>query len=96
MTTAAFMTDNTDRQRFELTEGGHLAFASYVRHPTHYALPYVEAAPALRGTGAANRLMEGVVAHARAENMKLLPVCGYAVAWFNRHPQHAGLLVDKA
>ena len=92
MTTTSPITDNAALRRFELTEDGHLAFASYVRHDTRYVIPYVEAAPALRGTGAAGRLMEGVVAHARAENMKITPVCGYAVAWFRRHPANADVV----
>jgi predicted GNAT family acetyltransferase len=36
--------------------------------------------------------MEGVVAHARAEGRKIVPLCGYAAAWMRRHPQHADLL----
>ena len=52
----------------------------------------MEAAPPLRGTGAAGRLMEGVVAHARARKLKIIPVCGYAVSWFRRHPEHGDIL----
>lgn len=71
--------------RFEWEEDGHVAFADYMRQGEVLVLPHVEAPPALRGTGAAGRLMEAVVAHARAEGLKLRPVCSYAVAWFARH-----------
>jgi predicted GNAT family acetyltransferase len=78
--------DNVARERFELEEGGHLAYAAYHRTPDTLTIPHVEAAPALRGKGTAGRLMEGVVAYARANNLKIVPVCGYAVAWFQRNP----------
>jgi len=86
------VTDNTDRRRFELVEQGLTAFADYRQNGDVLMLPHVEAPPALRGTGAAGRLMEGVAAHARERGLKLLPVCPYAVAWLKRHPEHAELV----
>lgn len=52
----------------------------------------MQAAPALRGTGAAGRLMQGVMAIARAEGLKVVPLCGYASAWIRRHKEHRDLL----
>jgi predicted GNAT family acetyltransferase len=78
--------DHTEALRFEWQEAGHVAFADYFQRDGVWVLPHVEAPPTLRGTGAAGRLMEAVVAHARAQGLKLRPVCSYAVAWFARHP----------
>jgi predicted GNAT family acetyltransferase len=86
MADASGVVDNVAHERFELEEGGHLAYAAYRRTPDTLTIPYVEAAPALRGKGTAGRLMEGVVAYARANNLKIIPICGYAVSWFHRHP----------
>ena len=86
------ITDNTERRRFELEEQGQTAFADYRLNGDTVVLPHVEAPPALRGTGAAGRLMEGVVEHARDRELKLLPVCSYAVAWLRRHPEHGDLI----
>lgn len=83
--------DNAALQRFEWTERGHTAFADYVRQGDVLILPHVEAPAALRGTGAAGRLMQAVTEHARAERLRLRPVCSYAVAWLNRHPEQADL-----
>lgn len=85
------MKDNRALQRFELEENGYLVFASYRTHDGRYVLTHVEADPALRGKGAAARLMEEIAAHARAENLKLVPRCPYAVAWFARHPEASDL-----
>lgn len=84
--------DNAEKGRFELTENGHLAFANYRIADGRMLIPYVEAAVPLRGTGAAGRLMEQVVAAARARTLKVVPLCGYASGWFRRHPEHRDLL----
>jgi len=86
------MIDNRDRQRFELIENGRLVFADYRIRDGQCVLPHVEADPALRGTGAAGRLMQAIVAHARAENLTLVPRCPYAALWFRRHPEAADVL----
>jgi predicted GNAT family acetyltransferase len=86
------VTNNPARSRYELAEAEGTAFANYRREGDVLTIPYVESPPELRGKGAAGRLMEGVVAHARAENLKIVPICGYAVSWFRRHPEHNDLL----
>lgn len=90
--TANAVVDDRDRSRFELTENGATAFADYRRKGKVVVIPHVEAPDALRGTGAAGRLMEGIVAHARAEGFKIVPSCPYAAVWFERHPAEADLL----
>jgi hypothetical protein len=52
----------------------------------------VEAPRPLRGTGAADRLMHGIVAAARAEGRKLAPLCGYASAWLRRKKEYRDVL----
>jgi len=84
--------DNPDRRRFELNHEGQIAFADYARKDGRLVIRHVETPAALRGGGIAARLMEGVVAHARAEGLKITPLCSYADAWMRRHPEHADLL----
>jgi predicted GNAT family acetyltransferase len=84
--------DNPAHSRFELAEDGHTAFANYRLSEGTLTIPYVESPIALRGKGTAGRLLEGVAAHARARGLKIVPICGYAVAWFQRHPEHDDIL----
>ena len=84
--------DNGARARFELEEQGLLAFADYRRQGDRLMITHVEADPALRGMGTAGRLMEGVLAHARVEGLRVRPTCPYAAAYIRRHPEHADLL----
>jgi hypothetical protein len=67
-------------------------WADYAAQGGLRALLHVEADPALRGSGAAGTFMSHLADHARIERLKLTPVCGYAVAWFRRHPDQADLL----
>lgn len=84
--------DNLAAHRFELVEQGHIAFADYRLSGNRLILPHVEAAMPLRGTGAAGRLMEGVLAQARARGLKVVPLCGYAAAYIRRHPEWRDLV----
>lgn len=86
------ITDDTERQRYELKVDGHTVFATYRREGDVVAIRHVEAPLPLRGTGAADRLMQGIAAKARAEHFKLLPLCGYARSWLRRHAEHKELL----
>ena len=83
--------DNAERRRFELFEQGSIAVADYRVQEGRMILPHVEAAHALRGTGAAGRLMEGVFDAARRRGLKVVPLCPYADAYIRRHPQHEDL-----
>jgi predicted GNAT family acetyltransferase len=84
--------DNAERGRFEMTENGHIVYATYRIADGKMLIPYVEAAIPLRGTGAADRLMAHVAGAARAKNLTVVPLCGYAAMWFRRHKQHHDLL----
>lgn len=86
------MIDNSQEQRFELAENGFLAWAEYRIRDGKYVIPHVEAEPPLRGTGAADRLMAAIVAHARANKLTIEPRCSYASIWFRRHPAAGDVL----
>jgi predicted GNAT family acetyltransferase len=84
--------DNAARSRFELDVDGRTVFASYRRQGSTLYIPYVEAPPSLRGTGAAGRLMQGVMDIARAEKLTVVPICSYASLWIRRHREYHDLL----
>ncbi len=84
--------DNPAQSRYELDVDGRIVFANYRRQGSTLYIPYVEAPPSLRGTGAAGRLMQGVMDIARAEKLKVVPICGYASMWIRRHREYHDLL----
>ena len=48
----------------------------------------------LRGQGVAGELLEAVVGELRRAGKQARPTCSYAVRWFEKHPEAAGLLAD--
>ncbi|WP_341895545.1 GNAT family N-acetyltransferase [Ferrovibrio terrae] len=86
------VTDNMARSQYELPVAGQTVFARYRRQDGVVSILHVEAPVSLRGSGAAGRLMQGIVELARSQNEKLVPLCSYAAAWMRRHPESADLL----
>jgi len=84
------MRDTGDR--FEMDEQGLTSFADYSRQGERLILHYVESPPALRGSGAAGRLMAAIGAHARAQGLTITPICGYAAAWLRRSHEYRDLV----
>ena len=86
--------DAEERSRFELQVGNQIVFADYQRQTGLLVIAYVYAPPSLRGTGASDRLMAAIADQARAEDRKILALCGYARAWLRGHKAHRDLLVS--
>lgn len=79
---------NQAAQRYELQIGDHLAFARYHEVDGVVQILHVEAPPELRGTGAAGRLMDGMMRQIKTEGRKAYPICTYALAWLRKHPEY--------
>jgi predicted GNAT family acetyltransferase len=73
------------RSRYERDEQGQTSWANYRLAGDTMFITHVEAPPALRGTGAAGRLMAAVADDVRARKLKVTPICGYAAAWLRRN-----------
>jgi len=84
--------DDPAARRFEMDEQGQTSWADYRLSSGRLQILHVEAPLALRGTGAAARLMNAVAIHARAQGLKVTPRCSYAAAWFARRPEFGDLL----
>jgi hypothetical protein len=84
--------DNEDAGQYELDIDGETVFARYRREDGVLTIQWVEAPPALRGTGAAGRLMKLVAAEAKARLWRVVPICGYASAWLRRSPEFRDLV----
>jgi predicted GNAT family acetyltransferase len=83
---------NAAAGRFELDEAGQVIFADYRRGEGRLILDHVEAPLALRGSGAAGRLMEEIAAYAREQGLRIVPLCAYAAHWLRRRPEHSDLI----
>jgi predicted GNAT family acetyltransferase len=78
--------------RYEMDEQGLTSWADYRRDGDRLYIDHVEAPVPLRGTGASGRLMAALSADARANGLKITPICGYAAAWLRRSKEFGDLV----
>ncbi|WP_210483452.1 GNAT family N-acetyltransferase [Microvirga antarctica] len=86
--------DNAADSRFEWDVDGQTIFATYERRGTDLLIKHVEAPLSLRGTGLAGHLMAAIVELARAEERRVVPLCGYARAWILGHSDRGAAAGD--
>lgn len=86
--------DGGGTQEFVLhVDGERLGSLDYTRPESGVMrIEYVEVAPELRGSGLGRQLVQAAVEWARAENMTIVPICGYARAVIARDPAMSKLL----
>jgi len=78
--------------RYEMDEQGQTSWADYRRSGATLYIDHVEAPVALRGSGAAGRLMAALAADARSKQLRIVPICGYAAAWLRRSHEFRDLV----
>lgn len=83
--------DNAERHRFELEVDGGTAFATYRRADGVLTVMHTEVPHALNGRGIGSTLVRGLLDIARAEGLKVRPLCSFVAAYMDRHPKYADL-----
>ena len=87
--TEAAITDNPDRNRYELPVQGDIAVVTYNLSPPNLMITETLVPERLEGQGIASRLAKHVLADARARDLLILPVCPFFSAYLQKHPEHA-------
>ena len=82
-----------EASRFEIDLGEGLAVCAYRRQGDALLLTHTEVPPAYEGQGLAARLVEATLAWARAEGLRVRPLCSYVAAYMRRHPETKDLLM---
>lgn len=76
--------------RYVLSVDGHEAELTYsVASPTLVIADHTAVPEAIRGTGAGLKLVERLVADARAEGFRIMPLCPFVNRERSRHPDWA-------
>jgi predicted GNAT family acetyltransferase len=65
------------------------------RQPNLFSADHTGAPETLRGTGAAMALVERLIADARTEGFKVIPICPYVAAQYKRHPEWADVMTES-
>lgn len=78
---------NEPARRFEAEVDGSLALAAYRRDGDLLLMTHTEVPPAAQGRGVAAALVQAALDWARAEGLRVRPLCSYVAAYLRRHPQ---------
>jgi predicted GNAT family acetyltransferase len=78
---------NEEAQRFEATVNGLRALATYRRFPDKIILEHTKVPPPLEGNGLAAKLIRTALDFARANRLRVVPLCPYVAAYIRRHPE---------
>jgi len=81
--------------RYEMSFDGQTIHADIRRDKDALYIDYVYAPPELRGKGAAGRFMTQLMDIVRAEKLKVVPICGYAASWFERHQEYRDIIFKR-
>ena len=88
----AAVADHPDRNRFELTVGGTVAFVDYRRVGDVLIVPHTEVPRALEGQGVGTALVLGTLDRIGESGRKVSPRCGFFARTMARHPRGPDLL----
>lgn len=83
------ITDNAAQSRFELRADGSLAELVYRLNGRRLVLIHTDVPPELEGRGFGGRLVAAAVDRAAREDLTLVPLCPFARAWLERHPDES-------
>jgi predicted GNAT family acetyltransferase len=87
------VTDNAEKSRFEIQDGGELAgFAEYHRSGNEIAFIHTEVDPRFEGRGLAGKLARAALDAAREQGLDVLPYCPFIRAWIGKHPEYTDLV----
>jgi uncharacterized protein len=63
-----------------------------IHAPALISAEHTHAPENMRGTGAASALVEHMISDARANGLKIIPICPYVQAQYKRHPEWQDVL----
>jgi hypothetical protein len=81
-----------ERGRFQAVVEGRICVADYRVADGVITITHTEVPAPLEGRGIAGELVQALLDHARAQGLKVRPLCSYARAYMRRHPATASLL----
>ena len=71
---------------------GERCEADYRLHDGVLTITHTGVPPRLEGRGIAGALVQAVLDHASSQGLKVAPLCSYARAYMQRHPETRSLL----
>lgn len=83
---------NATLDRFEVTVEGHLCVIDYQQGDGVVRLTHVGVPRPVGNRGIAAALTQAALDWARAEGLRVVPLCPYVIAWLRRHRDYRSLI----
>ena len=78
---------NDETRRFEIRQGGDVAFAEYRLVDDHITLPHTVVPDSMGGKGIGSALAEAALTYARDNGLTVIPTCTFMAGYITRHPE---------
>ena len=85
---------NTAAKRFEISLDGRIAFSKYLLVGDKIIIEHTEVPVELEGKGIASRIVSTALDYARAQNLKVMPLCPFTAGFIHRHPEYQDLVLE--
>lgn len=86
------VTHDQEAQRFEATVDGLRSLITYRRFLDRLVLRHTEVPSPLEGKGLAAKLTRTALDFARANHLRVVPLCPYVSSFLRRYPEYQDLL----
>jgi uncharacterized protein len=87
--------DNAAKRRYEILVDGEVAGASYYQDGEGVrVLTHTEVGEEWEGQGVGSRLIAGALDEIRARGLSVRPICPFAAAYIERHPEYQDLVAS--
>lgn len=90
--TPADVVRNDERNRYELTVEGQIAFADFNRLANAIMFTHTEVPESLEGRGVGSTLAKGALDDVRAQGLQVIPLCPFIAAYIRRHQEYADIV----
>lgn len=84
--------NNETAQRFETTVDGLQALITYHRFPDHIVFKHAEVPTPLEGKGLAAKLARAALDFARANQLRVVPLCPFVSSFIRKHSKYQDLV----
>ena len=85
---------NTAAKRFEINLDGKIAFSKYLLAGEKIIIEHTEVPVELEGKGIAGRIVRTALDYARAQKLKVMPLCPFTAGFIHRHPEYQDLVLE--
>jgi predicted GNAT family acetyltransferase len=86
---------DAEQHRFALDIDGETVFTEYRLAPGTISFLHTLTPPSLRGRGLAGAVVKVALDYARAEKLKVVPLCWYVGEYMDTHPEYQDLRVQR-